>query len=853
MVDEGKAIIRRWLPHKKVLVIIDDADNLQHLKCLVGRLDWFGSGSRIIITSRDEHILRSHRVHDVYKPTILDDGEALHLFNMKALDSDTMADPEFIKLSKCVVEYAGGLPLALEISGSFLCGRDVALWRSAIERLKRDSDEEILDILQISFDGLKNSEKKIFLDIACFFDNDEEKDLIINILDGCNFSAPIGIDVLIKKSLIKDCGNYFWMHDLLREMGRKIVQQESFEPGKRSRLWETKDVHHVLTDNTGSHSINIAYLFISNLDSTQYAWYRMLSLSAEAFLKMKKLRLLKVSHQPYVDDLNYISNDLRLLDWCGYPLTYLPSSFQPDNLVALLLRCSRIKQLWEGKRPLDKLKLIDLEGSVNLIETLDFTMAPNLESLILEGCTRIVDVHSSIGALKRLKTLNLRGCKSLKSLPTKIRMESLERLILSGCSNLQKFPEIDGEMEYLLELYLDGTGIKELPSSVGHLSNLVLFDLKDCSNLVGLPSSIDGCKCLKTLNLSGCSKVETLPENLQHVESLELLDLSETDIRNPPSFIFQFRNLKFLSFNGCKGPPTKLQPNFKVQQRGSTDSMGLMLPPLSGLTSLKELNLSDCNLCEGAILGDICCLSSLERLRLCGNNFISLPATLTRLSKLDFVDLSDCRRLKTLPDLLTNVRALIINDCDSLEVLANPSTIGNSSQWLAISGINCYKLAENNDALRMLKQYIKVLPNPDQGFEIFVSGREIPQWFRYQNYGSSIIVPLPRNIQNDSQWMGVAFCCIFYSDFDDCWAEVLCHSVIHSVDTRKFSPSSHKIEYKYSPKDHLWLCYWPRDWLFESGTENLLITNLEDHECHDMFECSIECYDLPKVKKCGFE
>ncbi|XVF78492.1 hypothetical protein PTKIN_Ptkin14bG0138400 [Pterospermum kingtungense] len=251
MVDEGKAIIRRRLSHKKVLVVIDDADNLQHLKCLVGRPDWFGSGSRIIITSRDEQILRSHSVRDVYKPTTLDDNEALHLVNMKVFNLDRVAETDFIELSKHVVKYAGGLPLALEVLGCFLCGRDVALWRSTIERLERDSSKEILQRLQIGFDGLEETEKNIFLDIACFFDNFEEKDLVIKVLDGCNFSPLIGIDVLIKKSLVKDCGNYLSMHDLLREMGRKIVQK-SLEPGKRSRLWEAKDVYHVLTNDTNT-------------------------------------------------------------------------------------------------------------------------------------------------------------------------------------------------------------------------------------------------------------------------------------------------------------------------------------------------------------------------------------------------------------------------------------------------------------------------------------------------------------------------------------------------------------------------------------------------------------------------
>ncbi|TYI58395.1 hypothetical protein E1A91_D11G354600v1 [Gossypium mustelinum] len=346
-VNEGNAIISHRLSGKKVLVVLDDVDNIQHLKCLVGRRDWFNLGSRIIVTTIDEHLLRSYRIDDVYKPTTLNPNDTLRLFNLKAFDSDTTPKYDFIELSKQVAHYADGLPLALEVLGSFLCGRDIIQWRSAIERLKQDSNKEILDTLRISFDGLEEREKNIFLDIACFF-NREKKDLVMKVLDGCGFFPDIGIDVLIKKSLIKvdDDNKYLWMHALLQEMGRKIVEEKCVdEPGKRCRLWKERNVHHVLTKNTATEVVE--GMIIDN----KWESSKMFNLSNNTFSKMKNLRLLKVFCVSNCDDhLKYLSNELRLLDWTGYPLRFLPSNFHPDNLVALLLPYNHIEQLWKGNR-----------------------------------------------------------------------------------------------------------------------------------------------------------------------------------------------------------------------------------------------------------------------------------------------------------------------------------------------------------------------------------------------------------------------------------------------------------------------------------------------------------------------
>ncbi|KAH1083937.1 hypothetical protein J1N35_023698 [Gossypium stocksii] len=607
-------------------------------------------------------------------------------------------------------------------------------------------------------------------------------------------------------------------------------------------------------------------------------------LSSDAFLKMKRLRLLKILCQTNCYDLTYLSNELRLLDWEGCPLRSLPSSFKRENLVILLLPYSNIEQLWKENIPLYKLKVLNLKGSENLIKAPDFTTTPNLEILVLEGCTRLVYVHPSVWVLMRLKLLNLRGCKSLRSFPIKIGIESLEKLILSGCSNLQRFPEIDGKMECLLELHLDGTSIKELPISIGNLSSLVLLNLKDCRNLVDLPGSIGGCTSLKSLNLSGCYKVETFPEDLQQVEFLEELDLSETSMTKPPPFIFQFKNLKVLSFNGCKGSSSKLQKYLpSLFQRERTNPMAVMLPSLLGLSSLTRLRLRDCGLCEGDISSDISRLSSLECLDLGGNNFISLPSCLTQFSKLKFFVLSACRALKSLPELgnlLTSIEDVSLDGCASLEIVANPSKVCNSNYrscyWSVMVFVNCFKLAENINALTLLKKHLKVFGNSREKFDVILPGSEIPEWFSQQRGDSSIKLDLPLEVRNDSQWMGVAVCCVFVSYDASRREDLVITAVIHGRysrqanctqsnfqgrDPRHIDASIWKVNYDFEPitKDHVCIRYFSRDKLYpisledkcgERETNNLWTTDCLDQEC-DQLELSFETPNSAKVKKCG--
>lgn len=264
-----------------------------------------------------------------------------------------------------------------------------------------------------------------------------------------------------------------------------------------------------------------------------------------------------------------------------------------------------------------KLKYIDLSFSQSLTKTPDFTGIQNLERLVLEGCTSLVEIHSSISVLKRLKILNLKNCESLKSLPSEVEMESLEVFILSGCSKVKRIPEFVGQMKKLSKLSLDGTSIKKIPSSIERLIGLISLDLRDCKSLICLPSVICGLKSLQNLNMSGCSLLGNLPENLGEIECLEELDLSGTAIGEPPSSVALMKNLKVLSFRGCKGQPPKSWHSFlpfEFFAGKSSGPKGLVLASLKRFCSLKKLDLSDCNLCEGGIPDDIGCMSSLEEL-----------------------------------------------------------------------------------------------------------------------------------------------------------------------------------------------------------------------------------------------
>jgi len=330
-----------------------------------------------------------------------------------------------------------------------------------------------------------------------------------------------------------------------------------------------------------------------------------------------------------------------------------------------------------------------LFGSKNLTTTPDFSGVPNLELLDFQFCKNLVEIHPSIANLKCLKSLDL-----------------------GYCSKLKKIPEFSRQMKNLSTLNLSGMSIEKLSSSIGCLVGLTDLSLQNCKNLAGLPSEICNLRSLTDLEVSGCSKIDKFPENMGEMECLHMLHLNGTAIRQLPRCIVGLKKLRDLSLDGRSGS----QPNKSRFWWGLPRLNGrkaFVLASLDGLFSLKYLDLSNCGVCEGDLPGDIGCLSSLEKLSLSGNNFVSLLASIGCLSKLKLFWVNGCQSLEQLPDLskLTSLVDINIANCTSLKMFPHLSSNCSLNNRIHFNCANCFVLIDNEGCdsiiLKMLQRYLQ--------------------------------------------------------------------------------------------------------------------------------------------------
>ncbi|XP_060173797.1 TMV resistance protein N-like isoform X3 [Lycium barbarum] len=709
---KGKNLIRMF-HKKKVFIVLDNVNRKEELEALVGGREWFGEGSRILITTRYQRLLVTH-MDEGYEVQLLPKHEAVELFRRHAFRSESPKEG-FRGLSSQVVEYADGLPLALEVLGSSLYQRDEEEWRRIIARLKKIPDKDILGKLRISFDGLDKEEKRIFLDIACLY-SDDSIDYVKRVFESCDINLQ-GIKNLVEKSLLSINRYRSLMHNTIREMGQNIAREEY----TNSRIWLPEDVRDLFEGKLEAEKVE-------GMRSLETHYFK-----DEAFKKMQRLQVLKIDDINYGhvngSTITYLPTSLRWVDWKCYPSSSLPEYFEPLHLVGLSLLGSKlVKLFWPTSKEAEKvesmrssethyfkdeafkkmqrlqvLKIDDIKyGHVNgstitylptSLRWVDWKRYPssslpeyfeplhlvglslhdsklvkhfwttskqklsNLKHLDLSGSNGLTETPN-FGDMPNLETLNLYWCENLEEVhPSLGHCRMLTQLDLSGCHKLKKLPELKLSNLKQLNLMMC-VGLAESPN-LGDMPNLETLILQMCNNLEEVHPSLGHCRMLTQLDLSSCHKLKKLPElklsNLKHLNQSWCVGLAESpNLGDMP-------NLETLNLYGCENLE-EVHPSLghcrMLTQLDLSDCHKLKKLPELKLSNLKQLNLMMCvGLAEIPNLGDMPNLETLNLYRC--ENLEEVHPCLGHCRMLTQLDLSVCHKLKKLPELkLSNLKQL---------------------------------------------------------------------------------------------------------------------------------------------------------------------------------------------------
>ncbi|XP_039164318.1 disease resistance protein RPV1-like [Eucalyptus grandis] len=595
----------------KVLIVVNAVEKPSDLHAIVGdQLDWFGPGSRIIVTSQNEEILKEYDSDKAptYVVTELDDGQAFKLFCKQAFRMQSSI-PDYDGLSNCIVNATEKLPLAIEVVGSFLRGKSIQEWEMMEKSMKarlmssQKTTVGLQELLDICNGELDHQQKDIFLDITCFISGVDAR-IASYMWPNCYPSSGC---ILMPLAKIGE-NNELQMHRLLRRLGKRIFEQEgSGDPIERKFYIQEKGMENVE-----------ALLF---------------DFTAEYFQIMPELRFLKLDNAKVSGNFGGAFASLRWLCWQRCPLDFTAKNFVLTELVILDQSWSKVTEDWGGwsEIKMEKLKVLNLTGCPDLLFTPDFSSYKDLAILILERCSHLVKLHPSIGSLQRLVSLNLKFCSQLNGLPVELgRTTALKELfidrtsvreipisvgnlkqlkILSGfkCFPLTHLPRSISYLTALSELLLDGAKMIELPSSLGELLNLRRLSLRDCHCLKKLPDSIGRMWSLKEFDISGTS-FSGLPNSIRYLESLTVLRMDSSFVRAFP------------------------------KETGN-------------LTELEELHASRCRSLKGAIPGNIKGLRHLRSLMLGHSRISSLPPEISTITGLHTLDLIQCNEIEELPKL----------------------------------------------------------------------------------------------------------------------------------------------------------------------------------------------------------
>ncbi|PWA87370.1 NBS-LRR resistance-like protein [Artemisia annua] len=659
--------LKKQLTGKQFLLVLDDiwSEKLEDWEKLAAPFIEVAHGSKIIITTRKQHLLNKLGYDHPYYLKKLSDDDALSLFAQYALGVNNFDLHLGLRpYGEGIVGKCGGLPLALKALGSLLRSKtDEEDWKQLLnnEIWMLEDGGGIVPALRLSYHDLSARLKQLFA-YCCLIPKDyvfKKDDLILwwmaegflrNSTTEKSMEVRLGEECfqeLLSRSFFQHVPHeesLFVMHDLMNDLAT-LVAREFFvrldlDVNKNARMTDFKKFRHM------------------SFVCEEYNTYN----KFKAFDKANSLRTFLA--------LPYAMGDDR------WRPSYLSSKLLADILLQLPL-----------------LRVLSLSG------------------------LKIVEVPECVGNMKHLRYLNL-SRTSITHLPERVcNLYNLQTLIVSGCRELTKLPKNFLKLKNLQHFDIRDTLLwNMMPPAISEMKSLQIL-----SNKVVVENTAFFISWLRNLKnvqvkiyIDGLQKLRSAREILEvnvsekrvselHVEWSDMFDDSRNDVLEmeilnalkPHSD--NLKDLKIGSYGSRVFPKWIGDPSF--QQLTSVSIWGgncTVLPPLGQLPSLKKLvieSLKEVKVVGSEFLGTGIAFPKLESLKIRSMRGWEVWSTNSGVVDAVFpclqeLEITRCPNLvKVSLEALPSLRDLDINDCGD-GVLRSLICVASTVTMLSIINIS---------------------------------------------------------------------------------------------------------------------------------------------------------------------
>ncbi|KAF7142195.1 hypothetical protein RHSIM_Rhsim05G0065200 [Rhododendron simsii] len=398
---------------KRNLVILDDIWKEFNLKEIGIPITDGNKGCKVVLTSRNQHVLKNMEVDIDFSIQVLLEEEAQNLFKKK-MGNNVDSDDQLHDIAYAVCRECRGLPVAILAVGAALKGKSMYAWKSSLDKLRKsmlnnieDIDPTLFTSLRLSYDYLESTDAKSCFLLCCLFPEDAQ--------------VPI-------EELARHC------------VARRLLGQNP------DTLEEARDIVCSVVN-----TLKTSCLLLDGENVNFVKMHDIVRDVAISIAKEEKAFLVKHGVKEWPETGTY--EKYSAISLRSATIHELPDELQCPELHTLMLKCSNSKFYGE----------LSIELS---IEIPDMFFRGTEKLTILELNRVAVFPPSSLGKLKELRMLCLINCKLGDIAILKYLKNKLEVLRLRG-SDIKALPPEVGELTRLRLLDMgDCDKLKVIPNGV---------------------------------------------------------------------------------------------------------------------------------------------------------------------------------------------------------------------------------------------------------------------------------------------------------------------------------------------------------------------------------------------------